>query len=707
MRVHAGRLPIALPELGSVVGLALAFLLPILGQRYLQQRSYPLDGIIFYAVGLYFFVRVVLVPRFGPPIPITARVPAEPWTGASAGLARPGRRFAFLLSCAFALIAFQGASGNQFRPNGIAAWLGALACYWYATSEPWRLPTPPLLRGWRLSPSGLSLSLSWLGVAVVAVIGIAIFYRYWQLPNIPYEMTSDHVEKLFDVKDVLDGEWRVFFPRNTGRESMQFYLAAATAHFVGLNHLALKLGTAFMGVVAVVGTYCFARELVNAQVGLLAAFFMAVGKWAVEISRVGLRFPFAPAFTAWSLFFAVRALRHQRRNDYLLCGIMLGLGLHTYSPFRVVPPFVFAILGLAWLWRLWRGEDEGGLRHLLAAFGAMLLVFLPLGRYMLENGQMFWYRTLTRMGEAEQPIEGSPIAIFLGNVRTMLLSFNWQGDNVWVNTVPGDTLLDPISAALLVLGCAVALVLLVRWRQYRWLMAFAAFFALTLPSTLALAFPIENPSVVRMGALQPVVYTLVALGLYALAHRARRLLGPEVGPPLLALAALVVLWQTARLNYDRYFIDYAIQYRQSAGNSRAIGEAILGWARAFGGSPERATLVLWPHWVDTRAVGIVLGRIGWEQVLQDVDDAVALPDGGNGWLYVLNSQDLRSLARLRELYPRGVGNLVHTDVPGREFYVFYAPPLAEVGEGLDTAPDTALLEETSPEETLPPGEEEP
>jgi len=75
----------------------------------------------------------------------------------------------------------------------------------------------------------LSLSLDGWAIAVVAVFALLVWFRFANLTGIPGEMVSDHAEKLLDVVDILNGQNSIFFPRNTGREALQFYLAAATA----------------------------------------------------------------------------------------------------------------------------------------------------------------------------------------------------------------------------------------------------------------------------------------------------------------------------------------------------------------------------------------------------------------------------------------------------------------------------------------------
>ena len=81
--------------------------------------------------------------------------------------------------------------------------------------------------------------------------------------------------------------------------------------------------------------------------------------------------------------------------------------------------------------------------------------------------------------------------------------FNFIGDQVWVNTLPGKPSLDMITGALFVCGVVFLLARLI-WRRDRVagvLLLLVPF--LLLPSTLSLAFPNENPSVVRAGRGHP------------------------------------------------------------------------------------------------------------------------------------------------------------------------------------------------------------
>ena len=135
------------------------------------------------------------------------------------------------------------------------------------------------------------------------ILLIAAFFRFYHLAQVPAEPFSDHAEKILDVYDITQGETRIFFPRNTGREAIQFYWSVFIAAIfqTGLSFQTLKIGTAILGFVTLPFIYLLGKEIANRRAGLLAMLFAGVAYWPNIISRVGLRFPLYPLFVAPTL----------------------------------------------------------------------------------------------------------------------------------------------------------------------------------------------------------------------------------------------------------------------------------------------------------------------------------------------------------------------------------------------------------------------
>jgi hypothetical protein len=519
---------------------------------------------------------------------------------------------------------------------------------------------------------------------LLGIILIATFFRVYRLAAVPAEMTSDHAEKLLDVQEIFDGQRPIFFPRNTGREAIQFYLTAFLVRFtpLQLNHLALKVGTAIVGILAIPFTYLLGKEFYGRVTGLLAAFFLAVSHWHVAITRVGLRFPFTAAFATPALYFLFRAFKTNRRNDWLATSLILGIGLHTYTAMRIVPLLFVVLIGLKLTLdglRILRKRSLPKINSWNPSFlqNALLtglftgLLFLPLLRVIIDDPVAFWLRTLTRAQTTEPPGAGELFWVFLNNIKNALLMFNVKGDDVVVNTIPGSPALGLVSAALFVLGSFYLIWRLIPHRDRRSLYILVTLFFLLLPSILSLAYPQENPSVVRTGGAIPWVMLVAALPLAVILTRIRDLPAHSgklaAGFIVTALAVAAILY-----NYNWYFVHYDANIRRSLWNSTEMGMVLHDFVET-GGDLANAYHIPFPYWVDTRNIGINAGYIRWANTLS-----------GDNWfgnhsrtadpkLYLLFPDDVQSLRRLMWLFPRGQTEIYDSPWEGKDFIIYRVP----------------------------------
>ena len=581
-------------------------------------------------------------------------------------------------------LAWAGFASNRFSAYGVASWTAGFGCFLIAV---WCRPVdrrsaPPAVRRVRLHH-----------VLLLAVVVLAIVFRFALLEQVPGEMTSDHAEKLLDVRDVLDGARPIYFGRNTGREALQFYLTAALIRWtpLELGHLALKVGTGIFGVVAVLFTFLLGRELYNRWIGLLAAALLAVSHWHVAITRVGLRFPFTAAFATPALYFLFRAFRCNRRRDWILAGAFLGIGLHSYTPMRIVPLLLVALCVVK------LGVDLGGRRRgrshsgssldrgfwVNAAVGAAtsVILFLPLLRYMHDQPDMFWLRAASRaIPDAMSLPEAG--ALFVHNTLRAAMMFSFIGDRAPVNSILDSPVLGWVTGALFVLGLAALANSAVRGRDPRPAYLVVALLVLLLPSTLSLAFPGENPSVVRTGGAPPVVMIIAALPLFAwsvIAHRAASAVGPRAARLTVAAGMTAALCGAAAYNAQWYFVRYRRQYDEWTWNTSDMGRIIRDWV-ARGGELEHAYHVPHPFWADTRLIALHAGDFTWHNDLLQPETLASEAGSGEARLFLLHPKDAADLAILERLFPRGSARIEPSSYPGlgKEFVVFEVPPAPSV-----------------------------
>jgi hypothetical protein len=192
-----------------------------------------------------------------------------------------------------------------------------------------------------------------------------------------------------------------------------------------------------------------------------------------------------------------------------------------------------------------------------------------------------------------------------------------------------------------------------------------------LPSILSLAFPNENPALNRAGGAMVAVFVISAIGLDSLLHGIKDKVGKKWGLQSAWLLGTLLLLMVAGINYDLVFRQYAGDYRNYSWNTSELGEVISDFSNSFG-SADNAWVVAYPHWVDTRLVGINAGY-----PMRDFgvwpDQIVNTLEVENSKLFLINLQDSEGLETLNSLYPEGNSSLHESSVIGKDFLVYFVP----------------------------------
>ncbi|GAB4461062.1 MAG: hypothetical protein Kow0070_18160 [Anaerolineales bacterium] len=574
------------------------------------------------------------------------------------------RRLALLFSIPLGFAAFALFKDNLFTAVNLTLWLTGAALFVYAfwVKQP-RAAHPLRFNAWTL--------------LLIAVTALIFFFRFYQTASVPPEPFSDHAEKILDVYDVSQGQTHIFFPRNTGREAIQMYwtLLVARLFGTGLSFLSLKLGTAILGFLTLPFVYLLGKEIGGSRVGLFAFLLTGIGYWPNVISRVGLRFPLYPLFAAPTLLFLIRGLQTRNRNDFLLSGIFLGLGLHGYSPMRIVPFVVVAAFVIYWLHAQSKGVRKDLPLWLTMLALTSLYVFLPLLRYWMEHPAEFGFRAFSRLSGTEQALPGPAYEIFFSNVWNALRMFNLDDGEIWVHSVTHRPALDVVSAALFALGVVLVLVRYLRSRHWLDLFLLVSIPLLQLPSTLSLAFPAENPALNRAGAAYIPAFIIGAMALDGLVtgfgvEKKRRVLAGVVAGILLAVSAYQ--------NYDLVFRQYYNAFRQASWNTSDMGQVIKEFEQTYGRA-DTIWIVPYPHWVDTRLPAVWAGIPNRDMAMWRENLPSTLEVTGPKLFMVRANveapefNDMETLNVLKALYPSGQLRLFDSDVPGHDFWIYFVP----------------------------------
>jgi len=651
----------------------LAVLLALTAQLSMQpgpERSWKL-GVMLYLLGIAVLVWAYLRSEW-------VDTGANQQVSSEGVLTRFVIRRPLLLVLAFSLglISFLAFGGNRFDTLNVSLWILALVTLVWSIWQPGdasvslfhRLRSTLLNQEWQIRFNRETL------VLLTAIL-LVLFFRIYRIEQVPPEMFSDHAEKLLDIWDMLHGKMSIFFMRNTGREAFQMYLTAAIIQVfdTGFSFLSLKIGTILAGLFTLPYIYMLGRYFENPWVGLYAMLFTGIAYWPNVISRVGLRFPLYPLFVAPTLYYLLRGLRTSKPNDFLLAGLALGIGLHGYTPIRILPFVALIAVGLYLLHRQPVGNKAEAVRGLVLLATIAFFVFLPLLRFGLENPGWLSYRALTRLGTIEHPLSGPAWQLFLGNLWKALTMFAWDNGEIWVISVTHRPAVDVVTGVLFYLGSALLLLRYVRYRRWLDLFWLLAVPSLMLPSILSLAFPSENPALNRLsGAIVP-VFLIVGLAMDGFLETVKSQFAGRLGNMVAVGVGLFLVTWASFQNFDLVFSQYQESYLHSSWNTSELGEVIHEFAGGSG-TPDTAWVVAYPHWVDTRLVAMNAGfptrDYGiWPENLQET-----LPER-RAKLFLLKPEDEGGLSALRQLYPEGIQSVHTSEVEGHDFLIFFVPPV--------------------------------
>ena len=612
---------------------------------------------------------------------------------------------AFAIVCS--LVVWANTSGNRIEPPVILVWLVSAALWGFVFAPlrwnlfDWASDRIDAIRRihWREHRGAL------IALALVLVLGAA--FRFNKLDAYPPQLYGDLVEKIQDAYRIQHlNDYRIFFQNIGGREPMHFYLLSILASQPGMefNHFALKLMSAIESFITLPIVFWLGVEVMGKRrrrfgllFGALAAALVAVSFWHVVIGRQGLRISLAPLFSALTAVYLVRALRHNRRADFVKAGIALGFGLLGYQAVRILPLAAVAGVAIALLdaKRSWRDRFNYCLNLAVLAF-VSLMVFLPLLHYWTEEPDNYMRRTSTRIfGDAPTTDDergaflAESVPRLMSNIRKTALMYHFYGDSTWVSGVGAEPAMDVVTAAFMLLGVAAWLALIVQTRDP--VIIFAPIYLLStlLPTALALSFPIEVPSYIRASGAIPPSYLIAALPVAVFCLRLCKKLSGRLGIVFAAAFAGALLLAANHYNTSLYFGEFTDNFVRASHPQAQAGKILRGFAESDG-AYGNAFVLTSPHWWDVRAVGIEAGAMFWDSG-GDADTAPQLIDRGlrreakfrldpeRDLLFFYSRQNDEARQLLSEWFPNGRQIEIPIDPVHKSFHIYRAPALGVDG----------------------------
>lgn len=252
---------------------------------------------------------------------------------------------------------------------------------------------------------------------------------------------------------------------------VSFYVNKVAFDLFGVDFNSPRIMTALLSVIATFVFYFVARDMFNVFVALIATLFMAASYYDVNASRQAIVQTFTKLPIVLALFLVIRGVDRERWFYFLLCGIVLYIGILTYDTFFVVPPVILMYL-------IFRGvlDWRRAFRWLfyLALVIAPMLLAYPIVADTIK-GRQYTYVKGVSTGIAQlmdtnalRPVMDNTLKSFAALFQELQgwdYALDWRGP-----------LINPLVSILLVLGFA--LVLARFWQRHNLLLilSFVIFF---------------------------------------------------------------------------------------------------------------------------------------------------------------------------------------------------------------------------------------
>ncbi|MBI2355681.1 MAG: glycosyltransferase family 39 protein [Candidatus Doudnabacteria bacterium] len=398
---------------------------------------------------------------------------------------------------------------------------------------------------------------------IITIIILGIFFRFWQISQLPGGLFPDEAANGLDVNSILAGDYKPFYERGNGREALFFYFLAIPVALFGRGAWQHHVVSAGIGLLSVIAAYLLAKKMFGKRIALLAGFLMAVSSYAATISRTAFRANTVPLFSILVLYFLICFFQtREPKKKYwyaALSGLAFALGFYTYISFRMMLPLLFGFAILLVL------SQRHKLKSIIQQYWkyktvfalTFILGFSWIGYYFLTHPGTFIGRAGQVSIFSPDLNQGNILGTFWEVFKATILSFFSAGDVNWRHNVSGYPFLSPLASpffalALIVFSFAIFKLLRQVWSRklnketvYQSLVAVWFWFMLIPELTTAEGIPHG----LRLIGVIPPMFILSAWGIDWLWQRIRiREAYFKAG------LASVFLFSTFAVNYHAYFV---------------------------------------------------------------------------------------------------------------------------------------------------------
>jgi|GEM_PF-5246607 len=385
----------------------------------------------------------------------------------------------------------------------------------------------------------------------VLILFAAAFLRFFRLHELPPGLWWDEAQTGIAARDILNGHLPPVYDLKINAGSLLSFGIAGWFSIFGSSILALRAYYATVGVITTGVSFFFFRTFFPPVWSLFGMTLIAISRWLFSINRVAMATIDETILLTFTVFIVyIAALRSGRMWRYLLCGVLVGIGLHLHTGARVLP----LIIGVDLVTRLIRSPRVLLLRHLKLAsilVTAAILAFAPMALHIIRHPSDYFKRSKETLLSTEYPGYYS-VPTLAENTLNYMKMYSYSGD--WHprhNHARAPQLAPPISV-LALFGLTIALS---RWRRDIDRFFILGFLLVSLQGILTVHNNTANLN--RVAENIPIVHFWAVCGMVYIADGLARFMSPRHYRRLVGTLTGLILMISVAFEYHLYFNLYS------------------------------------------------------------------------------------------------------------------------------------------------------
>ncbi|MGA2286476.1 MAG: glycosyltransferase family 39 protein [Dehalococcoidia bacterium] len=403
------------------------------------------------------------------------------------------------------------------------------------------------------------------GIGVLTIAAATI--RMVILTHEPLPFEQDEAAMAHEALYVIQGASKnMFMSGLQGHPMMQFFAESVFLRVFGVDAFGIRMISAVGGTLGIPLFYILLRQMFGKPIAVIGAVYLMGYHVHLAYSRIGMENIGDPLLMTVTFYFAWRAGRFGKTSDFVLTGLVMGLGLYLYQGSRVVPLIVAAFFGYCVLRR------PSSLRGMVPGAGMMALAYgaaaFPLAIFWYTHQAQFMDRInivgIFQSGWVhDQEAAGrSLFSILSKQTITSLKGFVVTSDNGIFYRAP-IPYVERLSLVPFLLGLAYAVFHLLDDRFFLLLTGLAAVVATGGVLTM------DPPQASRLIGTTPIIVAFTAIGIKLIADYAS-----QWKPRTSSLVAGVAVAALVTTNIHFYFFEYRDGGYSSDMNNRIAAQVV-------------------------------------------------------------------------------------------------------------------------------------